>query len=426
MFSIFVCKSFVRVSSIANKMDNFTLDKITAYIILDARRARKNTSKYPVKYRVCYLRKCIYYPSGRYLTKDEFVMLDDPSKMKDERKLISAGFNKIKEQITELVNGEGFSLEMLSKRLSRGTKDSVYDAFNTKVEDLTQANKLGTAELYAYTLRSLKEYAGDDLKFHQVTKSFLQQYEKHLLIKSKSFTTISMYMRNLRSIINEAKKRGIIRQAQYPFGRGSYEIPIEEKRKLALTLSQIKQIVDYPLSKETDRKCRDLWLFIYLASGINMVDLLKLKYKNIRNGKIYYYRQKTMRKKVKKEIVVVMLPRMKDIIDAWGNPDRKPDSYIFPILSDSMTPIEERLKVKNMTHLVNDKMTLIGETLGIGRISTYTGRHSYATIQKRSGTSVEFISEQLGHSDIGVTETYLDSFEDEEMYKNAQKLLKFD
>jgi hypothetical protein len=103
-------------------MDNFTLDKITAYIILDARRARKNTSKYPVKYRVCYLRKCIYYPSGRYLTKDEFVMLDDPSKMKDERKLIAAGFTKIKEQITELVNGEGFSLEMLSKRLSRGTR----------------------------------------------------------------------------------------------------------------------------------------------------------------------------------------------------------------------------------------------------------------------------------------------------------------
>ena len=58
---------------------------------------------------------------GRYLTKDEFVMLnDDPSKMKDERKLIAAGFNKIKEQITELVNGEGLFLEMLSKRLSRG------------------------------------------------------------------------------------------------------------------------------------------------------------------------------------------------------------------------------------------------------------------------------------------------------------------
>jgi integrase len=407
-------------------MDNFTLDRISAYIILDVRRAKKNTDKYPVKYRVCYLRKCIYYPSGRYLNKDEFILLDDPGKMKNERKLISAGFDKIKEQITELVNGEGFSLEMLSRRLSRGTKDSVYDAFKAKIDDLTQSEKLGTAELYSYTLKSLKEYAGEDMKFHQVTKTFLQQYEKELLRQGKSFTTISMYMRNLRSIINEAKSHGIIRQAQYPFGKGKYEIPMEEKRKLALSISQIKQVVDYPLSKETDRKCRDLWLFIYLASGINMVDLLKLKYKNIRNGKIYYYRQKTMRKKVKKEIVVVLLPMMKEIIDTWGNPDRKPENYIFPVLTDSMTPAEERLKVKNMTHLVNDKMTAIGEELGIGRISTYTGRHSYATIQKRSGTSVEFISEQLGHSDVGVTENYLDSFEDEEMYRNAEKLLKFD
>jgi hypothetical protein len=64
-------------------------------------------------------------------------MLDDPSKMKDERKLIAAGFTKIKEQITELVNGEGFSLEMLSKRLSRGTKDISLKPANSGLPNCT-------------------------------------------------------------------------------------------------------------------------------------------------------------------------------------------------------------------------------------------------------------------------------------------------
>jgi integrase len=406
-------------------MDNFTLDKVTAYIILDTRRAKKKTNKYPVKYRIGYLRKYIYYSSGRNLTKDEFILLDDPTKMKEERKLISSGFDKIKEHITELVKGEGFSLELLTRRLSRGTKDSVYSAFQFKIDELKKSGNIGTSEWYAYSKKCLEGFAGYDLKFHQVTKSFLQRYEKDCLDKKKSYTTISMYMRALQAIVNDCKKQGIISQAQYPFGKGKYEIPQENKRRLALRLPQIKQIVDYPLKTETDMKCRDLWLFIYLASGINIVDLLKLKFKDIRNGKIYYYRQKTIHSKIKREIIVVMLSKMKEIIDRWGNSDPKPENFIFPVLTDDMTPEQERLKIKNMTHLINDKMTVIGKALGIGNISTYTGRHSYATIQKRSGTSIEFISEQLGHADVGITETYLDNFEDEEMLKNAEKLLNF-
>jgi len=405
-------------------MDNFTLDKVTAYIILDTRRAKKDT-KYPVKYRVCYLRKCLYYPSGRNLSVEEFADLDDPTKMKAERKLISTGFEKIKEQIKDLVSGQGFSLELLSRRLSRGTKDSVYSLYQSKIDDLKLNDKLGTAEWYTYSKKSLEGFIGEELKFSRITIPFLQSFERHLLKGKKSYTTISMYMRALQSIVNIAKSQGIISQSQYPFGKGKYEIPEEESRKLALKLSQIKQIVDYPLISDVDKKCRDLWLFIYLASGINMVDLLKLKFKNIQNNKLSYYRQKTIHSKKKREIVVVILPKMKEIIDLWGNPDKKPDNYIFPILTDDMTAEVQRLKIKNMTHLINDKMSVIGEALGIGKISTYTGRHSYATIQKRSGTSTSFISEQLGHSNVGITETYLDSFEDDEMQKNAEKLLNF-
>lgn len=408
-------------------MDIFTFDKVTAAIILDTRRAKTNSKKkgekyYPVKYRVGYLRKYTYYPSGRSLSKNEFVLLDDPSKMKEERKLISAGFEKIKEHIKELVKGEGFSQQLLAKRLSRGTKDSIYDAYQYKIE---QAKTLNTADWYRYSKKALEGFAGSELKYNQVTKIFLERFEKHLLDNSKTYSSISIYMRALMSVINEGKRQGIINQAQYPFGKGKYEIPLEAKRKIALTIAQVKQIVNYPLIKEIDRQCRDLWVFIYLASGINITDLLNLRYKNIRNGKLYYYRQKTIHSKVKKEIVIYLQPKMKEIIETWGNPE-KPESFIFPVLSDNLTAEESRRRVKNMTHLMNDKMTAIGEALGIGKISTYTGRHSYATIQKRAGTSIEFISEQLGHADVGITETYLDSFEDDEMRKNAEKLLSFD
>ena len=50
-----------------------------------------------------------------------------------------------------------------------------------------------------------------------------------------------MYMRALRTIINEAKANGIISQAQYPFAikkNGGYAIP-KEGRKIALNTSQL-------------------------------------------------------------------------------------------------------------------------------------------------------------------------------------------
>ena len=35
----------------------------------------------------------------------------------------------------------------------------------------------------------------------------------------------------------------------------------------------------------------------------------------------------------------------------------------------------------------------------IGNITTYTARHSYATVLKRSGVNISYISESLGHTD---------------------------
>ena len=69
---------------------------------------------------------------------------------------------------------------------------------------------------------------------------------------------------------------------------------------------------------------------------------------------------------------------------------------------------------------------LIYTFLGVPRFTTYSARHSYATVLKRSGTNIAYISESLGHSSLAITENYLASFEQEERIRNAQLLTKFD
>jgi site-specific recombinase XerD len=70
-------------------------------------------------------------------------------------------------------------------------------------------------------------------------------------------------------------------------------------------------------------------------------------------------------------------------------------------------------------------MKMIGTALGMGNISTYTARHSFATVLKRSGANIAYISESLGHSDLKTTRAYLASFEKEERQKNAALLTQF-
>ena len=100
-------------------------------------------------------------------------------------------------------------------------------------------------------------------------------------------------------------------------------------------------------------------------------------------------------------------------------------NYIFPYMKGHETAIERKAIVRDVVKRINKRMKLIGEELGIGNITTYTARHSYATVLKRSGANISYISESLGHTDLRTTEAYLASFEKEERAKNTNLLTSF-
>ena len=160
-------------------------------------------------------------------------------------------------------------------------------------------------------------------------------------------------MRHLRAILNDACRCDAIKPAQYPFGRGKYEIQAGEGRKLALTLEQIGQIARYEDGNEATAKYRDYWLFLYLCNGINVADFVKLRYRDIVDGEICFVRQKTERTtKTRKEIRVAVVPQMQAIIDRWGNTPA-PNNFIFPILDGSEDAVQSHAKTLVSTGLNN-------------------------------------------------------------------------
>jgi integrase len=153
---------------------------------------------------------------------------------------------------------------------------------------------------------------------------------------------------------------------------------------------------------------------------MNFNDILKLKYSDIQGDTLSFQRGKTAHTShTVEKIVAIITPEMQQIIDKWGNADKSPDNYIFPFLKGTETPMQEKLRIKYVINQTNLKLHKIEKALGIENLTTYSARHSFATILKNNGANINYISEALGHSNIKTTTTYLSSFEDTERRKNA-------
>lgn len=405
---------------------NYSKDGITVAPIIDTSHPKKN-GKCPVKIRVTYRRDRRYYPTGKDLTLDEWEGLTTTKvrALVAVRKDIESSYQIVRGVVEELARDGIFSFDSLNKRLKRSGVDTLNRAFAAKIAELKEQDRIGSMLVYNVVIQGLERFAGDRIALESITVDWVRRYERFLLGEGKSRTTIGIHMRHLRAILNDACRCDAIKPAQYPFGRGKYEIQAGEGRKLALTLEQIGQIARYEDGNEATAKYRDYWLFLYLCNGINVADFIRLKFKNIENGEICFTRQKTERtSREEKTIRAIVTPPMQAVIDRWGNPP-KADNYIFPILTGKEDAFRAKLVSREFITKINLRMKRIGEAIGVGKITTYAARHSFATVLKRSGANIAYISESLGHQDLKTTENYLASFEREEREKNAALLTNF-
>lgn len=407
-------------------MLQYSKDGTSVSAMLDTRRT-KSDGKCPVKIRVTHRRTRWYYPTGKDLTPEEWSALSTTKAraLVSIRKDIESSYQIVRSAVEELTTAGAFTFDALNNRLKGATSDTVNTAFRAKISTFNQQGQVGTATVYDTILKGIERFTGAHIPFDAITVSWLVRYAAFLQSEGKKQTTIAIHLRHLRAILNEARRQGIVKEAQYPFGRGRFEIQEGEGRKMALSLDQIGEIARYDDGSDATAKYRDYWLFLYLCNGINVADFVRLRYRDIVNGEICFVRQKTARTtRTRKEIRVVVTDRMQAIIDRWGNPPA-PDRFIFPVLDGSEDAMRQKLKTQYFTRAVNKRMATIGEALGIGNISTYTARHSFATVLKRAGANIAYISESLGHNDLKTTENYLASFEREERVKNAELLTKF-
>lgn len=410
------------------------MKKPIASLFHNTRRELNDTlSAYPVAIQFYFDRKRVFASTGIVLTPEDFEIVTKGNPRTNELKGIRATLEsrlfKANSIIDEL-KGK-FSLTKAKKLFLDSSyskdKNSVYSLFDTCIKELEANGQIKTSDSYKNAKNSLESFE-PILGISQITPEFLERYEFWLTVtKQKSVTTLGIYLRNLRAILNRAISAELISSKSYPFGKGKFIIPTGRNVKKALTIENIRAIRDFfTVPKSPSDKAKDFFLFSYLSNGMNFKDVARLKNENLKGDQIHFVRAKTIRtRRDYTPIKTSLRPETLEIIEKWRNPDRSPQAYLFPILYKGMTPKQETRKIQDFVKKTNERLDVIGEELKLPlKLRSMVARHSYATIaMSKAGAPIEFISESLGHSSLNTTRNYIDSFEDKRIKQITDSLL---
>ena len=447
---------------------------VTVEIYFDTRSFRKKTNDYPYRLRVYHANVSKLYSTNLGLSKEDHDKLSAKNlgprlqEIRDRLEEIERSARNLvkamdpfsfKDFVRDFIKDNPFFIQTLVKaeplppRLRAfdfspfykkfpilqetpepGTIGEVYLAL---IKEKLANGKVKTAVNYQCAYNSLKKFGGN-IRFKVITSAYLRSYSDWMKnhtdeVKKRkcSKTTIGMYITTLRTMFNEAIYLKIIKkEGCYPFGKRQFMIPGSNNTKKAFDQSIIERLYYYECDpkRPSMQKARSFWFFMYFGQGMNPKDICLLQYKNITGEFLEFERAKTedVFQEDPPKISVFLNEDMLKTIDEYGNKNKAPENYIFPIFQPEMTPLRQYEMVEYFTKLINKWMQYILDDLGIDKkAGCQVARHTYSTIRRLAGASLLEIGEELGHKKAETTKRYVGSLPLEQRKVNAGQLESF-
>lgn len=420
------------------------------------------------------------YKTNVFATEEEFAaMMENDPKKKTRIERLKALRDKLDDERSRardiiktysIVDQKQFDLYYLTNH----KPEQLAFFYQVKINELLSAKpepKLSNAEKYGTSLRSLQEFFGPHVTFHDCTSDRLLDYEEWFISqdrhksdakhkharkrenRKKSLATVGIYLRPLRHIFRRAIKAGVIPAALYPFGLNDNEYAIPEgggeqtkeylethdkdlflnhvfsgwkcsnercglffrnkgKKFPACPRCRAGQVV--PAPDDRYNELHDYAVFSYLGFGMNAADIFRLRRSQLKTDSIVFVRKKAKSRKKKRAKLheVPLHPTMREIINRRGTfTIGMPDALVFPILNDAMTPREVFMTVRKYVRDIDDMLAHMARHYGWHIMPTlYTLRHTFSNEFMEMGGTTEELQDALGHELIRTTEHYKHGF----------------
>lgn len=290
-------------------------------------------------------------------------------------------------------------------------KKTLQEMLSAIAGELRENRRWGTAHIYEATLNTFEAFREhEEQPLNKITPMLLKESEMYLRHRNCSWNTVSTYIKTVRSAYNRAVDKGYAAYIPRLFERVYTGTRADRKRALEAAEMGVlirKAVADLPQKTlpTSLQKTQKLFAFMFLTRGLPFVDLAYLHKKDLQGNVLSYRRKKTGR-----ILKVALSPEAMEVLHSMANTD--PDSpYLFPILHSKDGSEAAYREYQSALRNFNHQLSLLSKHLGIdSHISTYTARHTWATMAYYCEIHPGIISEAMGHSSISVTETYLKPF----------------
>lgn len=279
-----------------------------------------------------------------------------------------------------------------------------------------QMKRYGTAMTYANAYKRFREFReGKDLTFDELTSDMMECYEAWLIDRRLKQNSISCYLRTLCTLLYKATGEGVMIERNL-FKR--VRLAYVKTTKRAISEKELKTIASLQLPGDTTIAfARDIFMFSFYMRGMPFVDMAYLRKIDLKNGILAYSRKKT-----NQYLTVEWEKEAQEIIDryAYLNPD---SPYLLPIIQKEDGT--ERKQYHRMLENINYNLKKIGEMTGLKMpLTTYTARHTWASVARNMDISISIISEGMGHNSIKTTQVYLNSIDVSRINEANKKIIR--
>lgn len=375
-------------------------------VIIDTRRANSE-GKFPIKLSFANLGKTVLSGLNIFVFESEFdtenqILFTNDKKTQAENKRHNSYIISEVNRANNLLN----SLQLSGRDriqpsrfkdifLKREKQESIN--FNTFFKSFIEKKTGRTAEIYQATLNKVEKYFGKNIYFDDITHSWLESFDRKMqkeeirnrkgdiLKTGLEINARAIHFRNIRAVFNNAIDNNITGLELYPFRR--FKIKKERTIKRAITLEQLRILFKYE-GKSHLNWARDISKLIFFMIGINVKDLYNLEKEE--NGYAYYARAKT-----KRHYEIKIEPEIKVLFDQFkGN--------------NKLLCFCETMAYRSFGMRLNKHLKVISEECNLPKITTYSLRHTWATIAASLDIPKETIAAALGHGGNTVTDIYID------------------
>jgi integrase len=278
--------------------------------------------------------------------------------------------------------------------VSKGTRMKYYTLCNKMLEygKITRWQDLSVEAIYDF-----------DAWLHQQDVHLSEnQINAGMEPRKMGDTGVSAYHKSLRAMLNRALKMGKIDANPYDRLRGEFKHSKRETTEY-LTEEQMQKILDIePVPGSQVDMARDLFIF-QMYTGLAYVDTQRFdatQYREV-DGKWKFIGERV---KTGVPYVSMLLPPVVEVL-------KKYDWHV-PIMNNQK---------------YNQLLKAIGLVIGIERLHSHMGRHTFGTWMLSNGAKIENVSRMMGHTNITQTQRYAkvlakDVYDDFDMV--AEKLEK--